>query len=139
MKAHRSGSWAELRLLAEMFNDAQQFRMAEAGKARSGTIDADPEGLLAGVTGLYKKAEKDLMKELVACYLATVPEGIRRWQAATAGVGEPTMARLLGVIGHPVHAAAEVLAGRGYRGAPARRRRAVRPHRRPALGVLRLW
>jgi hypothetical protein len=115
MKAQRSGSWAELRQLAEMFNDAQQFRMAEAGKARSGTIDADPEGLLAGVVGLYKKAETDLMKELVACYKATVPSGIRAWQESddVKGVGAPTLARLLGVIGHPVHAEPKYWVGEG--------------------------
>jgi hypothetical protein len=31
----------------------------------------------------------------------TVPEGVRRWQEETAGIGESTLARLLGITGDP--------------------------------------
>lgn len=100
-KVKRAGNWDELKLLAEMYQDAQDFRMSEANKVRSGTVEPF---LLEGVTGLYEKAEHDLGLEMVRCYRATVPESIRTWQQNAPGVGEHGLARLLGATGHPLHA-----------------------------------
>jgi hypothetical protein len=108
-----SGSWTELRMYSEMFYDAQQFRIAEEGKTRSATVDMDPEGPLAGIVGAYRKAEKDLRKEMVSAYKAIVPASVRAWQESTHGIGASTLARLLGVIGHPVHATPKHWEGEG--------------------------
>jgi hypothetical protein len=92
------GSYRELRQWAEAFADAQAARIAFENKDRSGTVDLEAFG---PVVALYAEAEERLRKEMVACYRATVPESIRRWQEETAGIGESTLARLLGITGDP--------------------------------------
>jgi hypothetical protein len=97
-KRTNPGSYAELRMWAEAFADAQAARVAFENKDRSGTVEMEAFG---PVVDLYKQAESRLEKELVACYRVTVPESVRRWQEETAGIGEHTLARLLGVTGDP--------------------------------------
>jgi hypothetical protein len=92
------GSYAELRMWAEAFDDAQRARIAFQNKDRSGTVEMEAFG---PVVALYAEAEKRLEKELTACYRVTVPERVRKWQEETAGIGEHTLARLLGITGDP--------------------------------------
>jgi hypothetical protein len=94
-----AGGWAELRLLAEMYEDAQKARIACANRVGSSTIDPD---LTAGLIAALEATEKEMGKALKAQYRRSVPDPIRQWQADTRGIGEHMLARLLGVIGHPV-------------------------------------
>lgn len=92
------GSYIELRMWAEAFADAQAARIAFVNKKRSGTVEAEAFDV---AVKLYKEAEAYLGEQMVSCYRATVPAGIRRWQETTAGIGGHTLARLLGVTGDP--------------------------------------
>lgn len=92
------GSYLELRMWAESFTDAQAARISFENKDRSGTVELEAFG---PVVELYREAEERLRKEMVSCYRMTVPAGIRRWQEETAGIGESTLSRLLGVTGDP--------------------------------------
>lgn len=94
-----SGGWAELRLLAEMFEDAQKARIACTNRVGSSSIDPD---LTEGLVAALKSTEAEMGKALRAQYRRSVPEPIRQWQDVTRGIGEHMLARLLGVIGHPV-------------------------------------
>lgn len=100
-KRVNAGSWEELRMWAEAFDSAQRQRMAFKNKERAGTVDMEPFG---PVTDLYVEAENRLGRELLGCYRVTVPDGIKAWQQATPGIGEHTLARLLGITGDPLMA-----------------------------------
>jgi hypothetical protein len=92
------GSYAELRMWAEALADAMDARIAFENKDRSGTVEMDAFG---PVVDMYQAAEDQCRKEMIACYRVTVPEGVRKWQEQTAGIGESTVARLLGMTGDP--------------------------------------
>jgi hypothetical protein len=98
VKRTNPGSYTELRMWAEAFVDAQEARIRFENKQRSGTVARDA---FASTVAAYAGEEERLRKEMVACYRVTVPEGIRRWQEETAGIGESTLARLLGITGDP--------------------------------------
>jgi hypothetical protein len=97
-KRTNPGSYTELRMWSEALADAMGARIAFENKERSGTVAVEAFG---PVVELYREAEERLRKEMVACYRVTVPEGVRKWQEETAGVGESTLARLLGITGDP--------------------------------------
>lgn len=97
-KRANAGSYRELRMWAELFDDAQRARISFENIERSGTVELEAFG---PVLALYRDAEKRLGRELAACYQATVPEAVRKWQEETAGIGEHTLARLLGITGDP--------------------------------------
>lgn len=83
---------------SEAFADAQDVRMAFENKERSGQVDTES---FAATVALYKEAEERLRREMVACYRVTVPAAVRRWQETSAGIGDSTLARLLGATGDP--------------------------------------
>jgi hypothetical protein len=91
-------SYTELRLLAEMFFDVQDFRKSAANKVRSKSIDPDVVGT---AIDQYEKTEHLLGLELRRCMRRTVTPGILAWQKAQLGIGEHLLARLLGQIGDP--------------------------------------
>jgi hypothetical protein len=97
-KRTNPGSYAELRMWAEAFADAQAARIAFDNKERSGTVATEA---LGPVADLYAEAEKRTEKELLACYRVTVPETVQSWARETPGIGEHTLARLLGITGDP--------------------------------------
>ncbi|HEY1700802.1 MAG TPA: hypothetical protein VGG75_13900 [Trebonia sp.] len=92
------GSYPELRMWAMALDDAMKARIAFENKERSGTVAMEAFG---PVVELYQEAEDRLRKEMTACYRVTVPAGVRQWQEETAGIGESTLARLLGITGDP--------------------------------------
>lgn len=104
------GSYAELRMWAEAFADAQQFRIVFENKDRSGQVPTDA---LAGTIDIYREAEERLRKEMTACYRATVPARLLQWQEESAGIGEATLARLLGITGDPRRGLPQHWAGEG--------------------------
>ena len=108
-----SGGWAALRLLAEMYEDAQRSRIGCENRVRSATVDPD---LTAASLDALARAEHELKKALQAQYKRTVPAPIQAWAKETRGIGKTTphmLARLLGVIGHPVIATPHHWEGEG--------------------------
>lgn len=89
-----------LRILAEVFEDLQKQRIATTNRAERGGID--PEYLAPALERL-EAAEHYAGLVLHRQYRSVAPRAVRDWQKATVGVGEHLLARLLGVIGHPVH------------------------------------
>lgn len=93
-----SGAFDELRVFAECFADAQDVRIKVENRLRSGTIPAD---VAADVLASQVHAEKLIGKEMVRAFKKAAPD-VYAWTKDTVGLGESTMARLLGTIGHPV-------------------------------------
>ena len=91
-------SYPELRLLAEMYEDAQKSRIAAENRVRSGGVDS---GSLAVVVDHYKSAEHLLGLDLRRCFRRTAGASVRAWQKGQKGIGEHLVARLLGVLGDP--------------------------------------
>lgn len=88
-----------LRIFAEVFEDIQKQRIATTNRAERGGIDPV---FLQPTLDRLTDAEKEAGKVMRSCYRATVPQSIRDWQRDTIGIGEHLLARLLGIIGHPV-------------------------------------
>jgi hypothetical protein len=93
--------YLRLRLLAEMYSDCQDFRLAMDSKARSQTVHE----VVSAAGEHYREAEKMLSAAMVKELRATVPPQILAWRATAKGVGEHLLARLLGAIGDPYIAA----------------------------------
>lgn len=94
------GGWVELRILAEMFEDAQQARIACVSRVERAAVDPTvykPQLLV------LKAAEHEIGLVLGRCYRRVVPPEIRAWEKENVGIGEHLLARLLGVVGHPIH------------------------------------
>lgn len=89
--------YAELRLLAESFEDAQKARIAIENRLRSGA-DAGPA--LEALDSL-RHAEGKLSLALRRKFRVVNPE-LTAWAKDTVGIGEHLLARLIGTIGHPV-------------------------------------
>jgi hypothetical protein len=98
MHAAPPPSWRILRIAAETFADFQQFRVAANNRAERGGVPPDEFADL--VVGLDAQ-EAALRRVLVRAYRAAVSPAVRDWQQRTPGLGEPTFARLLGLLGHP--------------------------------------
>lgn len=94
-------AFTALRIFAEMFEDVQKARIACTNRAERGLVD---EALYLPQLDALAIAEKEMGKAMRAEYRRTVPEPIRQWQKNTIGIGEHLLARLLGTIGHPIHA-----------------------------------
>jgi hypothetical protein len=89
---------AELRLLAKMFSDVQEFRKATENKVRSATVDP---AFIGTAIAHYKAVEHELSLQLRRALRRTAAPGILAWQKKQQGVGEHLLARLLGDIGTP--------------------------------------
>lgn len=96
-----STGWLELRIWAEMFNDAQLQRIAATNRAERGGVDP---GLYLPYLEMQERAEHVAKLGMVRCYRRVVPAPIRAWQKTQPGIGDHTLARLLGHLGHPVYA-----------------------------------
>lgn len=91
-------AWRVLRIAAEIYADFQQFRIAAANRAERGGM---PPEEFAGLIDGIEKQEARLKRYLRDAYRAAVPVQVRTWQGETAGLGEHTFARLLGLLGDP--------------------------------------
>lgn len=90
--------WLELRIWSEMFNDAQQARIAAVNRAERGGVSPD---VYAAYTDALAQAEHVCALAMRRCYRRVVPTAVREWQTDNRGVGEHFAARLLGHLGHP--------------------------------------
>jgi len=92
-----AAGWVELRMFAEMFADAQDYRKAMNNRTRSMTVDSVP---LAEALESVRYSETKLGLAMKRCFRRVAPE-IHAWVKETPGLGEHTFARLVGAIGHP--------------------------------------
>lgn len=95
-------AFAQLRVVSECFYDVQQTRIScrnRMERGRSGEPMPSEELLTLGE--VLDLSEKTFGKRMVELLREAVPPELRAWIEASAGIGEPTMARLLGITGHP--------------------------------------
>ena len=103
--------YLRLRVLSEMYWDAQDYRKANANRQRSETVVDMPEVLEAD--RLVRSAEDQLSKAMVRELRAVAPQSILDWRSDSPGVGEHLLARLLGAIGEPYYATPAHWEGKG--------------------------
>lgn len=106
-------TYSRLRTLCEMFEDHQKNRISQQNRLRSLTTSEytrsrrrsmdDVPPLVATLLHIENELSRDMIEE----YHRVAPSGIIEWQEDTPGVGDHTLARLLGHLGHPRHAQPE--------------------------------
>ncbi len=111
-EAHTSNAdgYLALRAIAEVYEDIQRVRIAVFNRIDHAPIDSEILSAALGGIATFDKsgkvnggAEHRIALLLRRTFRKVVEPEIVGWQAATIGVGEHMLARLLGVIGHPVH------------------------------------
>ena len=105
-----SQEWTGLRIAAEMYEDVQKARIAANNRAKRGGIDRHDFEIPFDA---LKGAEDQFGERMRQEYKLVVPAEIRAWQKDTIGIGEHLLARLLGMIGHPVHTTPHWWEGKG--------------------------
>jgi hypothetical protein len=101
-----ASGWIELRVWADTFFDAQQHRIATENRMQTNRepekrdLTVESDAFSAYVEALVL-AEALCQHELVRTYRRITPKPIVVWQKQALGVGEHTLARLLGRIGNP--------------------------------------
>lgn len=108
--ASTGAGWVELRVMAEQYWDLQKTRIALINRATRGGIDP---AVIADTIDAAAAAEHLAALAMRRTYRRVVPPPIITWQKDTAGIGEHLLARLLGVIGHPIHTTRYAWAGTG--------------------------
>ena len=93
-----SSWWLELRTWCDLFEDAQQSRIAAENRARATGVPDIYNAYLSSI----RAAEHECELAMWACYRRVAPRPLIRWQKDTPGIGQHLLARLLGHIGHPV-------------------------------------
>jgi hypothetical protein len=93
--------WLQLRIWAEQFEDSQKARIAATNRAERGGVNPD---IYSAHLELLANAEHICKLHLAKCYRNTVPDTVRQWQQQTPGIGQHLLGRILGQLGHPVHA-----------------------------------
>jgi len=91
------GGYRELRLLAELFWDRQKGRCADENRFRHAPVNKDLTQILLDAG---RHSEVLAEKAMLQCFRRVAPE-IAGWAEDMRGVGPHTVARLLGLIGHP--------------------------------------
>jgi len=90
--------WLQLRVWAEMFDDAQKARIANVNRAERG--GADPDIFAAHIESLIR-TEHACRLAMRRTFRRIAPPSIIEWQKATNGIGPDLLPRLLGHLGHP--------------------------------------
>jgi len=91
------GGFRELRLFAELFWDRQKGRCDDENRFRHAPVSKDLTQVLLDAA---RHSEGLAEKAMVQCFRRVAPE-IAAWAEDMRGVGPHTLARLLGLIGHP--------------------------------------
>lgn len=94
-----SSGWLELRIWAEMFDDAQKQRIASVNRAERGGVDP---AIYEAYIATLERAEHECLLAMRKCFRRVVPEPIKEWQKNTPGIGIDRLAKILGHLGHPV-------------------------------------
>lgn len=103
-----ASGWMELRVCADLFWRAQEERKATANLLRHHDADYWTEHLAR--LEATEHAAKLLLRR---CYRRVVPASLREWQKASRGIGEDSIARVLGHLGDPYIAAPHWWEGTG--------------------------
>jgi len=129
----RLAGWMELRIFADLFDRAQEERKAVANICRrpeeGGNVDPS---LFAAHLDALERLEHEARLMLRRCYRRVVPPEIRAWQKSQVGIGEDSIARVLGHLGDPYIATRHYWQGTG-----AKRELMVEPP--VARTVAQLW
>jgi hypothetical protein len=103
-------AYTDLGIWAQELEDMQKLRIASANRIGRGTKGCETNAAKTVDADFYQAHLEALEREehVVAlamrrCYRRSVDPAIVAWQKATPGIGEHLLARLLGVIGDPVH------------------------------------
>lgn len=88
-----------LRLWAESYEDAQSARISCENRMLRGNVQPEDFALQLDAIKIGEMVCKKAMK---GAYRKAAPKGVIAWQKGATGVGEHLLARLLGVVGHPV-------------------------------------
>lgn len=95
-------AFSSLRILSECFDDMQRARIScnnRMERGRSGEpLEPDQH---AELSATLTDAEKRFNKQMILALQVAAPEPLLGWVDDTAGIGLPTIARLLGIVGHP--------------------------------------
>jgi anti-anti-sigma factor len=104
-KPSKAMGWAELRFVSESFADAQKLRIAVNNRIEAGpVVGLNTQHLKEiGFAEMLEQIESSYAKSMIASFKAVAPD-IHAWTLATLGLGEVSMARLLGIIGDPTMA-----------------------------------
>lgn len=102
--------WPELRLAAEQVHTCMDTRIALENRVRQAAVDP---AMFDPILEQAKKTENAAIKTMTAAYRSSVPDIIKTWAAEQRGVGEKSMARLLGHLGHPIIATPHCYEGVG--------------------------
>jgi len=95
-----AATWAVLRFLGDTHTDLETTRIAISNRAHRAVIDRDEiEVVLDAITAGEHAAQLKLIRR----FRAVAPE-IAAWVKDTPGLGEKSVARLLGAIGDPIWA-----------------------------------
>lgn len=95
-----AATWAVLRFLGDTHTDLETTRIAISNRAHRAIIDRDEiEVVLDAITAGEHAAQLKLIRR----FRAVAPD-IAAWVKDTPGLGEKTVARLLGAIGDPIWA-----------------------------------
>ncbi len=102
--------YLSLRAIAEVYEDIQRVRIAVFNRIDRAPIDSEILSAALGGIATFDKggkvnggSEHRIALLLHRTFRKVVEPEIRAWAKDTIGVGEHMLARLLGVIGHPVH------------------------------------
>lgn len=87
-----------LRSWGGAFALAQQQRIDVANLLSSGTVDPD---LFVPTLQRLADHERLVRNDMIAAYRRVAPAGVQEFVKETLGLGEPSVARLLGLLGHP--------------------------------------
>lgn len=92
--------YIELRMYAEIYADALEFRKSTLNKLRSGTV-IDDAARMTDVSGIFTEVEHQMSLAMKRELRKTVSPSVRAWQKSESGIGEHLFARLIGIIGDP--------------------------------------
>lgn len=97
-----AADWQKLRFAASMLEDVQTSRIGIGNRMWAGeTMKVLDPGVMGNLRGSFEKLEDEFRKALVFTYREVVPPEIKEWQKKQKGIGEPTLAWILGLTGDP--------------------------------------
>jgi len=92
--------YIELRMYAEIYADALEFRKSTLNKIRSGTV-IDDAARMTDVSGIFAEVEHQMSMSMKRELRKTVGPSVKAWQKSGSGIGEHLFARLIGIVGDP--------------------------------------
>ena len=92
--------YPELRLYAEIYDDALEFRKASLSKIRSGTV-LDDAGRFSDTVAMFSEVEHQMSLAIKQEMRKSIGSTVLAWQKSEPGIGKHLLARLIGILGDP--------------------------------------